>query len=165
MNSGQSEWAVRCDWRIHRTVQVVRVSGWAQWTSTGLPTVRTRVEVQVMMSSRCKHEPFSNCFCILLQPSSVHRWTSAFLLAVHGLCGVTEGRWSHFLGWQSVISQAKIPWNTPPWLGIEPGPWGGQTVNRVHLTVLVSIEKISVLGNYVTESWNYIKFLHLKGLD
>jgi len=40
-------------------------------------------------------------------------------------------------------------------------------VNRVHLTVLVSIEKsISwVLGNYVNESWNYIKLLHLKGLD
>jgi len=40
-------------------------------------------------------------------------------------------------------------------------------VNRVHLTVLVRIEKsISwVLRNYVTESWNYIKFLYLKGLD
>ena len=23
----------------------------------------------------------------------------------------------------------KIPWNTPPWLGIEPGPRGGQTVS------------------------------------
>ena len=45
------------------------------------------------------------------------------------------GRLSHFLpywlrrGWQSVISQGKIPWNTPPWLGIEPGPRGGQTVS------------------------------------
>jgi len=28
-----------------------------------------------------------------------------------------------------VISQGKIPWNTPPWLGIEPGPWGGQTAS------------------------------------
>jgi len=29
----------------------------------------------------------------------------------------------------AVISQGKIPWNTPPWLGIEPGPRGGQTVS------------------------------------
>ena len=65
------------------------------------------------------------------QPSSVHGWTSAFLLAVHRLCGVIEGRLSHFLprwlrtGWQSAISQGKIPWNTPPWLGIFQGifPW------------------------------------------
>jgi len=28
-----------------------------------------------------------------------------------------------------VISQGKIPWNTPPWSRIEPGPWGGQTVS------------------------------------
>jgi len=42
------------------------------------------------------------------QPSSVHGWTLAFLLAVHRLCGAIEGRLSHFLprwlrtGWQSV---------------------------------------------------------------
>jgi len=65
----------------------------------------------------------------------VHGWTSAFLLAVHRLCGVFEGRLSHFLphwlrtGWQSAISQEQIPWNTPPWLGNEPGPRGGQTVS------------------------------------
>jgi len=47
--------------------------------------------------------------------SSVRGWTSAFLLAVHRLCGVIEGRLSHFLprwlrtGWQSAISQGKIP--------------------------------------------------------
>ena len=29
----------------------------------------------------------------------------------------------------AAISQGKIPWNTPPWLGIEPGPQGGQTVS------------------------------------
>ena len=29
----------------------------------------------------------------------------------------------------SVINQGKIPWNTPPWLRIEPGPQGGQTVS------------------------------------
>jgi len=33
------------------------------------------------------------------------------------------------MGWQSVISQRKTPWNTPPWLGIEPGPRGRQTVS------------------------------------
>ena len=59
----------------------------------------------------------------------------SFLLAVHRLCGVFEGRLNHFLphwlrtGWQSAISQGKISWNTPPWLGIELGPWGGQTVS------------------------------------
>jgi len=69
------------------------------------------------------------------QPSSTHDWTLAFLLAVHRLCGVIEGRLSHFLqrwlrkGWQSVISQGKIPWNTPPWLRIEPGPQGRQTMS------------------------------------
>jgi len=47
------------------------------------------------------------------QPSSVRGWTSAFILALHRLCGVIEGRLSHFLsrwlktGWQSVISQKK----------------------------------------------------------
>ena len=52
------------------------------------------------------------------QPSSVRGWTSAFLLTVHRLCGVIEGRLSHFLprwlrtDWQSA--------------GIEPGPRRGQ---------------------------------------
>jgi len=75
-------------------------------------------------------------FLLLLnEPLFVHCWTSAFLLVVHRLCGVIEGRLSHFLprwlrtGWQSAISQGKIPWNTPPWLGNEPGPRGGQTVS------------------------------------
>jgi len=31
-------------------------------------------------------------------------------------------------GWQSVISQGKIPLNIPPWLKIKPRPRGGQTV-------------------------------------
>ena len=52
----------------------------------------------------------------------------------HSLCGAIEGRLSYFChwlrtGWQGVISQRKIPWNTPPWLGIEPGLQGGQTVS------------------------------------
>jgi len=69
------------------------------------------------------------------QPSSVRGWISAFLLAVHRLCCVIEGRLGHFLprwlrtGWRSAISQGKIPWNTLPWLGIEPGQRGGQTVS------------------------------------
>ena len=76
--------------------------------------------------------PYANSF---FQPSSVHGWTSAFLLTVHRLCGVIEERLSHFLpcwlrmGWRSAVSQGKIPWNAPPWLGIEPGPRGGQTVS------------------------------------
>jgi len=40
-------------------------------------------------------------------------------------CHTGSGR----VGRESVISQRKIPWNTPPWLGIEPGPRGGQTVS------------------------------------
>jgi len=76
-------------------------------------------------------------FPFFFQPSwsSIHGWTLAFLLTVHRLCGVIGGRLSHFLprwlrtGWQSVICQGNIPWNTPPWLGIESGPQGGQTVN------------------------------------
>jgi len=74
-------------------------------------------------------------YFLFYQPLSVRGWTSAFFLAVHRLCGVIEGRLSHFLprwlrtGWQSAISQGKIPLNTPPWLGIEPGPRGGQTVS------------------------------------
>jgi len=47
------------------------------------------------------------------QPLSVRGWTSAFLLDIHRLCGIIEGRLSHFLPrwlrriWRSVISQAK----------------------------------------------------------
>jgi len=45
-----------------------------------------------------------------------------------------RGDWAIFsfelkTGWQNAISQGKILWNTPPWLGIEPGPQGGQTVS------------------------------------
>jgi len=76
--------------------------------------------------------------CLFFQPFSVHSWTPAFLLAVHRLCGVIEGRLSHFLprwlrmGWQSVISQGKSPWKTPLRLGLEPGPLKKQTVRFIH---------------------------------
>ena len=49
----------------------------------------------------------------LFQSSSVHRWTAAFLFAVHRLYGAIEGILSHFLprrlktGWQSVVSLGK----------------------------------------------------------
>jgi len=82
--------------------------------------------------------------CFLQRPSSVRGWTSAFLLAGHRLCGANERRLSHFLprwlrtGWQSVISQGKISWNTPPWLGIKPGSQGGQTVGFIHSPTEVS---------------------------
>jgi len=55
------------------------------------------------------------------QPSPVRGWTSAFLLAVHRLCGVIKAQDG------LAISQGKIPWYTPPWLGIESGPRRGQT--------------------------------------
>jgi len=85
------------------------------------------------MSKSIEPHMFSATVCL-----SVHSWTSAFLLAVNRLCGVIEGRLSHFLqrwlrtGRQSVISRGKIPWNTPPRLGIESGPHGGQTVRFIH---------------------------------
>ena len=76
-------------------------------------------------------------FLFFNQPSSVRGWTSAFLLAVHRL-----GRLGHFLprwlrtSWQSAISQGKIPWNTPPWLGIEPGPWGKADSELSHWAIM-----------------------------
>jgi len=57
----------------------------------------------------------STFFLPFFQPLPVHGWTSASLLAVHRLCGVIEGRLSHFLprwlrtGWQSAISQGFNP--------------------------------------------------------
>jgi len=41
-------------------------------------------------------------------------------------------------GWQIVVSQGKIPWNTPPLLGIEPRPRRGQTVSYNHSYTKVS---------------------------
>ena len=90
------------------------------------------------LSSKLPHD-----LCLLLrdiypdinffyQPSSVSGCTSAFLLAVHRLCDVIEGRLCFFLphwlrtGWQSAISQGKIPWNTYLWPRIEPGLRRGQ---------------------------------------
>ena len=86
--------------------------------------------------------------------SYIRGWTSAFLLAVHRLCGVIEGRLSHFLprwlrtGWQSAISQGKINplkysavagnWTRPAgrtdselshWAIMTRGPRGGRTVS------------------------------------
>jgi len=72
------------------------------------------------------------------QPLTVRGWSSAFLLDDHRLCGAIEGRLSHFLphwlrtGWQSLTGQGKIPWNTPPWLGVEFGLQGGQTMRFTH---------------------------------
>ena len=89
----------------------------------------------MIMHHQSKLFPKMKFGLFFLQPSSIHGWTSAFLLTVHRFCGVIERRLRHFLprwlktGWQSVISQGKIPWNTPPWLGIEPRPQGGQTVS------------------------------------
>jgi len=60
----------------------------------------------------CQQIDFS---LFLSQPLSVHGWTLIFLLDFHRLCGVIEGRLSHFLprwlrtGWQSAINQEKIP--------------------------------------------------------
>ena len=56
--------------------------------------------------------------------SSSHRLAVVGLQPVHRLCGVIEGRLSHFLshwprvGWQNVISQGKITRDTQPWLNL-----------------------------------------------
>ena len=106
-------------------------------------------------------------FCFY-QPSSVHSWTSAFLLAVHRSSGVIEGRLSHFLprwlrtGWQSVISQGKIPWNTTPWLGIEPEPRGWQTVSypTVLSRLVISLRSNNSICHLTTSSSNNLmKFI------
>ena len=48
----------------------------------------------------------------------------------------------------------KIPWNTPPWLGIEPGPRGGQTVSYpTELSWLTSQYSSSI--NYQKTKLNY----------
>jgi len=108
------------------------------WNLCFLSKPLVKIKLHERMKSFLNHghcnDPTSQAYDFY-QPLSVHGWTSAFLLAVHSLCGVIEGRLSHFLprwlrtGWQSAISQGKIPWNAPPWLGIEPGPRGGQTVS------------------------------------
>jgi len=74
--------------------------------------------------------------CSMKLPSTIiYPWLDfGFPPRGHSLGGAIEGRLSHFCrwlwtGWQGVISQTKIPWNTPPWLGIEPGLQGGQTVS------------------------------------
>jgi len=70
--------------------------------------------------------------------------SSAFLLDVQRVCDAIEGRLSHFQprwlrrGWHSVISQGTIPWNTPPRLGIEPGPRWGQRVRFIHFPTELS---------------------------
>ena len=73
----------------------------------------------ITVSSPCEYQyellRFFHTQASLFQPSSIHGWTLAFLLAAHRLCGVIEGRSDHFpprwlrTSWQSVITQGKIP--------------------------------------------------------
>ena len=91
----------------------------------------------------CVLEVEDHCLCKLAITGSVFHsaivcpWLNFRFLNVHRSCSAIEGRMSHFLrrwlrtGWQSVINQKKIPWNTPPWLGIEPEPRGGETVRFI----------------------------------
>jgi len=111
--------------------QVGEMAGWRD----GLPSTNTWGQIRLLI-----------CFQLL----SVRGWTSALFCDFHRLCGVIEGRLSHFLprglrtgwqrvisqgwhrtGWQRVISWGKIPWNTPPQSEIKPGPPGGQTVRFI----------------------------------
>jgi len=115
--------------------QQVSPSPAASATVVGLYTSSLKLAQEPDIPALCSASSSSAMSIFFYQPLSVHCWTSAFLLTVHRLRDVIEGRLSHFLprwlrtGWQGAISQGKIPWNTPPWLGIEPGPRGGQTVS------------------------------------
>jgi len=68
---------------------------------------------------------------------------------------------SHFLsrrlriGWQRVISQGKIPWNTPPWLGAEPGPQGGQIVSYCTELSWLALYIFRGIFFIVHQGWKY----------
>jgi len=71
--------------------------------------------------------------CKFFQPLSVELQPSSSLSTgwVVSLRGHFLPRWLR-TGWQSVIRQGKIPWNTPPRLGTEPGPLRGQLMRYIH---------------------------------
>jgi len=84
-------------------------------------------------------------------------------------CPQVEGRLSHFLprclrtGWQRAISLRKIPWNIPSWLGIEPGPRGGQTVSYpTELSWLTSSGLVNMKYGFVFGSNWFINFTEIK---
>jgi len=85
---------------------------------------------------------FSHCLSIVeLRPS--------FLIST-GCVVPLRGDWATFRhpgSRPSVINQGKIPWNTPSWPGIEPGPRIDQTVRSIH-----SPAELSWL-NYVVTHW------------
>ena len=76
------------------------------------------------------------CFCVASSPF----WLSCRGIFSAIVCrrSAIEGRSSYFLprwlrtGWQSVINQGKLPWNTLPWPGIEPGPSREKTVKYIN---------------------------------
>jgi len=65
------------------------------------------------------------------QPSFIHGWTSAFCLHVQRCRWREIGPFSATLSQRGLAEHDYPGKNTPPWLGIEPGPQGGQTV--IHL--------------------------------
>ena len=135
---------VRMDniWRFQRRLSIIKQANWLYWLyfiqwpkaksmqgmcPVGLPNPFCLIYATTdTHHSKSKARIFKTYFTFSHHLSMVG--LSAFLLAVHRLCGFVEGRLSHFLphwlktGWQNVISQGKTPWNTPPWLG-------GQTVS------------------------------------
>jgi len=109
-------------------------------------------EPNTRLKWKLKYSPIP---CAHLDPSA----TSSFFFAVHRLCGVIEGRLSHFLprwlrtAWQSVISQGKIPWNTPSWLGIKPGPRGGQKLSYSTELSWLTCSYTSLYREYVQQKY------------
>jgi len=82
-------------------------------------------------------DPWFSCLSDYGKTSAFLLYVHMFLLYVHMWCRVVIGRdWAIFghagTGRVGRITQGKIPWNIPPWLGIEPGPRRGQTVRCIH---------------------------------
>jgi len=79
-------------------------------------------------------------FFFFFQPSFVHGWTSAFLLSVHRFCGAIEGieSFSVTLGSRRVRRVWSVRQKSLEILGIEPGPWGRQTVRFIHFPTELS---------------------------
>jgi len=104
-----------CYVRVARTHN--RIIGYASFSchQSACNAVHTHIRFAMVQSS------FSP------QPLSVRGWTLVFLFNFYRLCGTIKGRFRQSLscwlrtGWQSMITQEKIPRNTPPWPGIGHG--------------------------------------------
>jgi len=67
------------------------------------------------------------------------------------------GPFSAMLAENGLVEPGKIPWNIPPWLGIEPGPRGGQTVSYpTDLTWLTHVIELGEDNSGSTHALNHL---------